>query len=123
MWGHNRTGSLFLFLDNRKGNMSVATAALIAHLTSKVAEIANDTARLDCAVWLEEYAVALPASQGSTVSNVQSYSISGRSVTYRNLTELNNRVSELRSMIDAALYGRGGYVDNRLDSDVGNIYA
>jgi len=103
--------------------MSVATAALIAHLTSKVAEIANDTARLDCAVWLEEYAVALPASQGSTVSNVQSYSISGRSVTYRNLTELNNRVSELRSMIDAALYGRGGYVDNRLDSDVGNIYA
>ena len=103
--------------------MSTATTALIAHLTAKVASITNDTARLDCAVWLEEYAVALPASQGSTASNVQSYSISGRSVTYRNLADLNNRVAELRSMIDAALYGRGGYVDNRLDSDVGNIYA
>jgi hypothetical protein len=92
-------------------------------LTAKVAEITNDTDRLDCAVWLEEYAVALPASQGSTVSNVQSYSISGRSVTYRSLNELNNRVAMLRRMIDGALYGHGGYVDNRLDSQVGTIYA
>ncbi len=103
--------------------MSAATTALIAHLTAKVAEITNDTDRLDCAVWLEEYAVALPASQGSTASNVQSYSISGRSVTYRSLNELNRRVTELRSMIDAALYGRGGYIDNRLDSEVGTVYA
>jgi len=103
--------------------LSAATTALIAHLTDKVAEITNDTDRLDCAVWLEEYAVALPASQGSTVSNIQSYSISGRSVTYRNLADLNNRVMELRNLIDGALYGRGGYVDNRLDSEVGTIYA
>ena len=97
--------------------MSTATDALIAHLTEKVAEIQNDTDRLDCAVWLEEYAVALPAAQGSTTSNVQSYSISGRSVTYRNLTELNRRVTELRQLIDGALYGRGGFVDNRYESD------
>ena len=103
--------------------MSAATTELIAHLTAKVAEITNDTDRLDCAVWLEEYAVALPASQGSTASNVQSYSIAGRQVTYRNLGELNGRVNELRKMIDAALYGRGGYIDNRLDSEVGTIYA
>jgi hypothetical protein len=44
-------------------------------------------------------------------------------VTYRSLNELNRRVTELRSMIDAALYGRGGYIDNRLDSEVGTIYA
>ena len=102
--------------------MSAATTALIAHLTSKVASITNDTDRLDCAVWLEEYSVALPAAQGSTASNVQSYSISGRSVTYRSLNELNSRVRDLRRMIDAALYGHGGYVDNRLDS-AGTIYA
>jgi hypothetical protein len=103
--------------------MSAATTALIAHLTSKVSEITNDTDRLDCAVWLEEYAVALPASQSSTASNVGSYSISGRQVTYRTINELNNRVKELRNLIDGALYGRGGYIDNRLDSEAGTIYA
>jgi hypothetical protein len=103
--------------------LSTATTALIAHLTAKVAEITNDTDRLDCAVWLEEYAEALPASQGSTASNVQSYSIAGRQVTYRSLGELNGRVNELRRLIDAALYGRGGYIDNRLDSEIGTVYA
>ena len=97
--------------------VSTATAALIAHLTTKVAEIVNDTDRLDCAVWLEEYAVALPAAQSSTASNVQSYSISGRSVSYRSVSELNRRVSELRALIDGALYGRNGYIDNRFESD------
>ena len=101
--------------------MSTATTALIAHLTSKVAEISNDTDRLDCAVWLEEYAVALPASQASTASNIQSYSIAGRQVTYRNLNEFNRRVADLRAMIDGALYGRGGYVDNRLEADEGGF--
>lgn len=104
--------------------MSAATTALIAHLTTKVASITNDTDRLDCAVWLEEYSVALPASQASTTSNVQSYSISGRSVQYKTISELNSRVKELRNLIDGALYGRGGYVDNRYDADtVGGIHA
>jgi hypothetical protein len=103
--------------------MSTATTALIAHLTTKVASIANDTDRLDCAVWLEEYAAALSAQVTASSSIIQSYSITGRSFTYRSLTEFNNRVAELRGMIDAALYGRGGYVDNRLDTEVSTTYA
>jgi hypothetical protein len=82
----------------------------------------DETSRLDCAVWLEEYALALPASMSSTNSNVQSYSISGRSVTYRSLNELKNRVSELRSLIDGALYGRGGVIDNRLSMNQGRYW-
>jgi hypothetical protein len=97
--------------------MSVATAALIAKLTADVATLTSEIDRLDCAVWLEEYAAALPASIGSTTSNIQSYSIAGRTVQYRNLTDLNARVKELRSLIDGALYGRGGYVDHRLGDD------
>jgi len=103
--------------------MSTATAALIAHLTSKVAEIQNDTDRLDCAVWLEEYAVALPAAQGSTASNILSYSMSGRNIQYRSLDEFARHVQGLRAKIDAALYGRGGYIDNRLDTEVGVVHA
>ena len=77
---------------------------------------------MDCAVWLEEYAVALPALQASNASNVQSYSISGRSVTYRTINEFRNRVNELRANIDAALYGRGGVIDNRLHLNTGRYY-
>lgn len=93
--------------------MSTATTALIAKLTADCALISDETDRLDCAVWIEEYAQALPASIGSTVSNVQSYSISGRSVSYRSLRELSNRVRDLRAMIDGALYGAGGSLDMR----------
>lgn len=102
--------------------MSTATDALIAHLTSEVASITDDTARLDCAVWLEEYAVALPALMASNGSNVQSYSISGRSVTYRTINEFRNRVNELRANIDGALYGRGGVIDNRLSVNQGRYF-
>lgn len=94
--------------------MSTATAAIIAKLTADVASVTDETERLDCAVWLEEYAVALPASIASTASNIQSYAISGRSVQYRTLGELRNRVEWLRARIDGALYGRGGVIDNRL---------
>lgn len=93
--------------------MSAATDALIAELTANVALIPNAIDRLDCAVWLEEYAAALPAMIGSTTSNIQSYSIAGRTVSYRTLAELRNRVTELRALIDGAMYGRGGYIDNR----------
>ena len=103
--------------------MSVATAKLIAKLTLDVASIVDEVDRLDCAVWLEEYALALPASVGSTASNVQSYSISGRTVSYRSLNELNNRVSQLRQLINGALYGRNGVIDNRLGLEsFGRIY-
>jgi hypothetical protein len=74
-------------------------------------------------VWLEEYAQALPASIASTASNIQSYSVNGRQFTYRSLAEFNRHVAELRALIDAALYGRGGFVDNRYDSNVGGPYA
>lgn len=87
-----------------------------------MASITDDLARLDCAVWLEEYAVALPALQASNASNVQSYSISGRSVTYRTINEFKNRVAELRANIDSALYGRGGVIDNRLYINTGRYY-
>jgi hypothetical protein len=90
--------------------MSTATDALIAKLTTSVASVTDETDRLDCAVWLEEYALALPASIASTSSNIQSYSISGRSVQYRTLDELRERVLWLREQIDGALYGRGGVV-------------
>lgn len=93
--------------------MSTATDALVAKLTADSASITDATDKLDCAVWLEEYAVALPASIASSGSNIQSYSISGRSVQYRTLDELRGRVQWLREQIDGALYGRGGVVDNR----------
>lgn len=102
--------------------MSTATDALIAHLTTQVASITDDLARLDCAVWLEEYAAALPALMASNASNVQSYTISGRSVTYRTINEFQTRVNELRANIDAALYGRGGVIDNRLHLNMGRYY-
>lgn len=102
--------------------MSTATTALISYLTTQVASITDECARLDCAVWLEEYAVALPALQASNASNVQSYSISGRSVTYRSIDEFRNRVEELRRNIDGALYGKGGVVDNRLHMNSGRYY-
>jgi hypothetical protein len=93
--------------------MSVATNALIAQLSADAATLPSEIDRLDAAVWLEEYAVALPAAMGSTGSNIQSYTIAGRTVQYRTLSELNRRVAELRALIDGVLYGRGGYVDNR----------
>lgn len=102
--------------------LSAATTALIAKLTSDVASILDETARLDCAVWLEEYAVALPALMASNASNVQSYAISGRTVSYRSINEFKNRVAELRANIDAALYGRGGVIDNRLDIGYGRYF-
>lgn len=103
-----RNGELWPLVD-----MSTATAALLAKLTTDVASITDETTRLDCAVWLEEYTAALPASIASTSGNIASYSIAGRTVQYRNLADLKNRVLELRAMIDGALYGRGGVVDNR----------
>ncbi len=121
--GHNSQTRLFFFPVTKGPELSTATTALIAHLNTKVAEITNDTARLDCAVWLEEYAAALATQVTTTSTIIQSYSISGRSFTYRSLREYNNRIAELRQMIDAALYGRGGYVDNRLDDQVGVIHA
>lgn len=93
--------------------MSTATDALIAKLTADAASIADETDRLDCAVWLEEYAVVLPALLTSTPSNISSYSIAGRTVQYRNISDLRARAHELRALIDGCLYGRGGVVDNR----------
>jgi hypothetical protein len=93
--------------------MSTATSALIAKLEADVASVTDETDRLDAAVWLEEYAVALPASIASSANNIQSYSISGRQFSYRTLDELRGRVEWLRSQIDGVLYGRGGVVDNR----------
>lgn len=95
--------------------MSTATDNLIAALTTAAADIVNDIDRLDCLVLIEEYAAAIAAQVTSTANNIQSYSISGRSVQYKTLDELNARVSQLRSGINSYLHGgQGLVVDNRL---------
>lgn len=95
--------------------MSAATTALINKLTADSLLISDELDRLDCAVLIEEYAAALPASMASTSTNIASYSISGRTISYRSLNELNRRVAELRSQIEACLYGKNGVIDCRYE--------
>lgn len=94
--------------------MPTAIDNLIAALNAAAASIVSTIDRLDCLVLIEEYAAAKAAESGSTSSNVASYTAAGRSVQYRTLGELNDRVSQLRSGIDSYLYGgQGSVVDNR----------
>lgn len=97
--------------------MAIATSIsnLIAALTTAAGDIVNNIDRFDCLVLIDEYALAKTAEASSTSSNISSYTIAGRTVQYRTLGELNDRVSQLRSGINSYLHGgQGAVVDNRI---------
>jgi hypothetical protein len=95
--------------------MSAAIDNIIAALTAEAAKIVNTIDRLECLVLIEEYAAAKVAESSSSSTDVSSYTMNGRSVSYRSLAQLNARVAELRSGIDSYIRnGSGAVVDNRL---------
>lgn len=74
-------------------------------LLVKVALIDDDEKRLMCTVLVDQAYDALVAQSRAVDSDIASYSIQGRSVTRRNMTENTATYSRLMRQIRRMLYG------------------
>ena len=88
-------------------SLTTALAAQKAQFEEDAAALSDTRLALDVAVLIERWHGAATALAAEEANPIESYGISGRTVQRRNLTELSNKVDQLRGSIEAALFGGG----------------
>ena len=76
-------------------------------------QLEDDIPKYKCLALIDQYVAAFEAQATTVSSDVQSYSIGGRSVTRREVISMQNQVSNLERQIYETLYGNISYVDFR----------
>jgi hypothetical protein len=79
--------------------------SLKTELQTSAALLTNSTAKYKCLVLIDQYIDALNAQASAAASDIQSYSIAGRSVNRRAQDSHASAVSSLWKQISALLYG------------------
>jgi hypothetical protein len=88
-------------------SITTALAAQKAQFEADAVTLSDTRLALDVAVLIERWHGAATALAAEEANPIESYGISGRNVQRRKLTELSNKVDQLRSSIEAALFGGG----------------
>lgn len=79
-----------------------------------LADDLDDTvAKLECKILIDQYVDAIEAQATTVSSDVQSYTIGGRTVTRREVVGMQNQVLSLKRQINELLYGNISYADFR----------
>ena len=86
-------------------------AELQTLLEAQADELQDDIAKCKCKLLIDQYVDALEAQATSVDTNVQSYTIGGRTVTRAEVMKMQAQVSNLEKQINNILYGNVSYAD------------
>ena len=93
---------------------------LQAALVLKAADISNEIDRLECLATIDEWAAARTAIAALQSARTASYSIAGRSVTRRDIPNIQITERQLYQRIQESLYCRGSGLADMRGSGVDN---
>ena len=71
----------------------------------------DDVRKYECKILIEQYVDALEAQATTVSTDVQSYTINGRTVTRSQVTQMQSQVSNLKKQVNDILYGCVSYAD------------
>jgi len=98
--------------------MSTQTV-LLAYIQARAAEISFELDRLECLELITRWNNALTAFAAVTGNEIQGYSIAGRSVQRRAVSEMQGAADDLYQQIMARLYGAGvRLIDHRFAGSI-----
>ena len=86
---------------------------LKAALDALADELDDDVRKYTCKILIEQYVDAIEAQATSVSTDVQSYTIGGRTVTRSEVAKMQGQVSNLQKQINDILYGNVSYADFR----------
>jgi hypothetical protein len=99
-------------------NLSDLKAALI----TAAASLTDTVDRLEVLSDIDEWYLCRTALSALTATDIQAYSIAGRSITRAQIPQLRDREGEIYERIKSRLYLRGiGYIDFRSPIDEGSV--
>ena len=91
--------------------MTATYASYQALLEAKAADLDDAVAKAKCELLIAQYVDALEAQATTVATDVQSYTIGGRTVTRSQVIQMQAQVNNLERQINDILYGNTSYAD------------
>ena len=93
-------------------------AELQTLLEAKADELDDDIQKCKCKLLIDQYCDALEAQATSVSTEVQSYTIGGRTVTRSEVMKMQGQVNNLEKQINYILYGNTSYPDFNVQANL-----